>query len=225
MMTDRALRQRVEEQTHPPSSILRFPNEMLRHIFTYCVGTITTYASDTTDPRRPLFGKSVIDQLFVLRAVNHRFRAVANGLSIWYDPDFEFVISIPFGGHVRKAANLIRALLADKDLVPALGRRTSWTFYCIENLLTVITDLPSFTKIVSRITLADMSPDIVDDTGTVLRDSSGAIIPSQATCAIEALTACQNITSLSLRGLNVLAFNKIAPSCPSLEELDIADCD
>ena len=138
--------------TEPPptSLILRMPNEILSHIFSF----LPDLSHNQPFVSYYLNGKEYkVAQMLVLRSVCRLFRAVTAELDFWYDADFQFAdlvtSSYEIGSFVRSynEERFLKVLFTDAGLVDSLGRRkTDWMFESLEGVTAVMEGVPLFTQ-------------------------------------------------------------------------------
>jgi hypothetical protein len=210
----------------PPSGpvILSIPNEIVHRIFSFLPESppydpFNQNSRDESFVRYQVNGEDYeVAQVLVLRSVCRRFRAIIADLDFWYDADFRFIDLIPPSyedresrfGHARyPERQFLKALFSDANLAKSLGqRKTAWRFESLEGLMAVMEGVPLFVQNVRAIDLKIMDVD--------------SARPSDCDTAINAITSCSHITTLSTRSgyrLQALNLSKIAASFPALETL------
>jgi hypothetical protein len=136
--------------------IFTLPNETLLHICSFLspYDRVRFRADDGVEHNLP--------QILILRSISRRFRETSYRLSFWYqdDTDFSGLVLSTKSKHTRSFCeyNFFRALYSDKDLANCLSKKTGWVFSSIENLLHVITAVPSFHSSIRRLTLNPPEP-------------------------------------------------------------------
>jgi hypothetical protein len=130
--------------------ILNLPNEILNETFSYIHTPIAS---------RHYVGEGRFSEIFGIRSVCRRFRAVSNELSFWYDENFDLLDLIPnrkWHDYVklhRDCEAFLKVLLSDNHLVQSLARRSSWHFENLISLRSVMEFVPSFFQNTTTIVL------------------------------------------------------------------------
>jgi hypothetical protein len=204
------------------SPISNIPSEVLQTILALAVPEPEEKGYCRHGPRcYRRYAISQLWQLFVFRSVCRRFRAATNELPIWFNGDFELLRS--WTGYMEadeprdhREDRIMKALVADRDLTQALGRKASWTFQSLQCLRTAFEGIPGFRKIADTITLAAFN----GCNFRVLEDDD-ACIPPSFEAAIHLLANCSGLTSLRLEDIGGFDLGAIAISCPSLERISL----
>src|SRR5208282_1972699 len=207
-------------RTEPPPTpfILRIPNEILHHILSFlhhlsCDDPLVEYHVNGKDYE--------VSQMLVLRSVCRHFRAITAELDFWYDPDFLFadLVTSPyeislFTRHYREK-RFLKILFTDASLVNSLGqRKTDWKFDSLEGLMAVMEGVPLFVQNARVIHL-----EILEDNEM----PRSYLEPPPLDIAIDTLSACSHITTLSIRLADDVNLDAIAASFPSLETLNCSE--
>jgi hypothetical protein len=180
--------------------ILNLPNEILNETFKYIRTPITV---------QRCVGEGHFSEIFGIRSVCRRFRAVSNEMSFWYDEDFDLLDLIPDRPWFdpadvhRDCQAFLKVLFSDKHLVQSLARRSIWRFENLISFQSVMELVPSFYR---NTTVVVLSSDFICDEpaspSTIIRNSS--VVKS-------------SMDSLSLQGITFLQgleFRHLSPPPP-----------
>lgn len=187
----------------PPSApwILRIPNEILHHIFCslYALSFLQPFVQYQSNGQ-----EYEVSQMLVLRSVCRHFRAIATGANFWCQDSFQFRNLVPPRYRTRDCSRereFLGALFSDENLAYSVGqRKTDWTFGTRDEVLAVLDGVPLFVENARKIQLVPSGPARLD-------------------AALDAATACSNITTLSTVWTDSIDFSMIAASFPFLESL------
>jgi len=202
----------------PPPIILTIPDEILLRILNLLPYShqVESFVQCSGNDQRCL-----VSQVLILRHVCRHFRCISAELDFWSEPHFQFRQLLPDfedsegiewmeeSSILRHEQRFLKVLLSDAALVNCMGRRKAeWMFTTLEELQIVIQAIPLFKQNARVIHLEFMEYINLLHSGT-------SADPLQT--AIEILSACSCITTLSIHSPRSVDLTAIASSFPHLE--------